>query len=214
VRLGITPPVAPVLAPHLIQLFATTAPRLAVEVQRMWLPNLISELAAGNIDVAITCSVIETADEITSEELCADQLLVGLRVEHRLADREAVHLTDLADEVLGISSEQLFPAWVVSQRQALQAVNVSPRTVDLTDTDLAASRWIDQPEADWVLLISSLSSGHTDTAIRPVTPTQYVPFILHWIPTRTRAPAVQRFVDAALSAKPPPGWISLGERLG
>jgi DNA-binding transcriptional LysR family regulator len=214
VRLGITPPVASVLAPHLIQRFAATAPSVAVDVQRMWLPNLISGLSAGKIDVAISCGEIATAEEITSEELCADQLLVGTRAEHRLADRQAVSLTDLADEVLGISSEQLFPAWVLSQRQALQAANVAPATVELKDTDLAASRWIDQPEVDWVLLISSISSGHTDTAIKPVTPTQHVPFILHWIPARTRAPAVQRFVHAALSAGPPPGWISLGDHDG
>jgi DNA-binding transcriptional LysR family regulator len=208
VRLGITPPVGPVLAPHVIQLFATDAPMVTVEVRRMWLPELISALAAGKIDAALTCGLIDAPDEFASQELCAERLLVGLRPEHRLAHEQAVSLTDLADEVLGINSEELFPAWVISQRQALQAANVSPRTVELNDTDLAASRWVDQPEVDWVLLISSLSDGHTDTAIRQVTPTQHVPFILHWNPSRTRAPAVARFVKAALAAPPPPGWAA------
>ena len=206
VRLGITPPVAPVLAPYLVDRFATDAPLVTVEIHKMWLPNLISELTAGRIDIAITCGRISAPDEVTTLQLCAEQLLVGLRSEHPLAHRDAISLTDLADEALGLGSEQLFPAWVLSQRQALQTANVSPPTVELKDTDLAASRWVDQRDVDWVLLISSLASGHTDTAIRPVAPAQKIPFTLHWIPARARAPAVVRFVKAALAADPPPGW--------
>ena len=206
VRVGITPPVAPVLAPHLVDGFAGDAPLVTVELQRMWLPDLIGDLAAGKVDVAITCGLISVPNDVVSEELCAEQLLVGLRAGHRLADQPAVSLSDLAGEVLGLDSEHLFPAWVITQRQALQASNVSPPTVELNGTDLAASRWIDQPEVDWVLLISSLTSGHTDTVIKPVAPSQRVPFTLHWIPSRARAPAVPRFVRAALAAEPPPGW--------
>jgi DNA-binding transcriptional LysR family regulator len=207
VRLGITPPVGPILAPHFIKLFAADAPLIAVEVQRMWLPNLISELTAGKIDVAITCDVVAIPDEVTSEELCGEQLLVGLRPQHPLAHQQAVSLSDLANDVLGMNSERLFPAWVLSQRQVLRAANVSPPTVELNDTDLTASRWADQPEADWVLLISSLISGHTHTTIRPVTPIHKIPFTLHWIHSRVRAPAVPRFVRAALAAEPPLGWL-------
>ena len=206
VRLGITPPVAPVLAPYLVDRFATHAPLVTVEIHRMWLPNLISELTAGRIDIAITCGRISAPDEVTTVQLCAEQLLVGLRSEHPLAHRDAISLTDLADETLGLGSEQLFPAWVLSQRQALQTANVSPPTVELKDTDLAASRWVDQREVDWVLLISSLASDQTDTANRPVAPAHAIPFMLHWIPARARAPAVARLAKAAHAAGPPPGW--------
>jgi DNA-binding transcriptional LysR family regulator len=49
VRLGVTPPAAPVLAPHLINLFASQAPHVTVDLQRMWLPKLLdlSLLAAS-----------------------------------------------------------------------------------------------------------------------------------------------------------------------
>ena len=201
------------LAPHLLDLFETIAPLITVEVQQMWLPNLISDLSEGAIDVAITCGLIATGEEIASEELCAEELLVGLRAEHPLARGDSVSLGDLVDEVLGIGSERLFPAWVLSQRQALEAANVAPRTVELKDTDLAATRWLDQPEVDWVLLISSLRSGHTGTVVKPVRPAQHLPFILHWIPTRTRAPAVKRFVSTALAAASPSGWIAPAGRV-
>ena len=47
VRLGITPPVAPVLAPHLISRFTPGAQQVTVDVQRMWLPALADALTSG-----------------------------------------------------------------------------------------------------------------------------------------------------------------------
>jgi DNA-binding transcriptional LysR family regulator len=214
IRLAVTPPAAPILAPHLVERFADVAPLVAVQVRRMWLPGLISALQADEADVGITCGRITTPHGITSEDLCAERLLVGLRPEHPLANQQAVALADLAEQTLGISSDQLFPAWVLSQQQALEFADVQPPTVELNDTDLTASRWHDQPEVDWILLISSLCSTHANTAIRPVSPAQQIPFALHWKPTRTRAPAVQRFVEAARAVDPPPGWTAAWDRMG
>ena len=206
VRIGITPPVAPVLAPHLIQAFAGPAPEVSVDLQRMWLTALIPALAAGDIDVAITCGLIPEPDGIATEVFCAEPLVVGLRPDHRLADRSALALADLAQDVLGAISPDLFPAWALCQRQALDGAGVAPPTALLSDTDLAAARWTEQAGVDWVLLIPSLTSGHTNTVIRPVEPLQLVPFTLQWNPRRAATNAVARFVDTALSAPLPPGW--------
>ena len=83
VRLGITPPVAPVLAPHLIGLFAAQAPQVTVDLQRMWLPGMTDALVRDRIDVAITCGLIPAPDGTANEVFCAEPLLVGLRAEHR-----------------------------------------------------------------------------------------------------------------------------------
>jgi DNA-binding transcriptional LysR family regulator len=206
VRLGITPAVAPVLAPHLIDLFASEAPYVTVELHRMWLPNLLSAVADGGIDVALTCGLIPEAAGIAAEVFCAEPLLVGLRPGHRLAGHDAIALPELAHEVLGIIPEDLFPAWALSQRQALAAAGVAPPTAELADTDLAAIRWADQPGIGWVLLIPSLAAAHTQTVIRPVTPRQLVPFTLQWNPSRAHTMAVARFVRFALAADLPPGW--------
>lgn len=85
VRLGITPPVAPALAPHLISRFTLGAPQVTVDVQRMWLPALADALTSGRVDVVITCGLIPAPDGIANEVFCAEPLLVGLRPEHRLA---------------------------------------------------------------------------------------------------------------------------------
>jgi DNA-binding transcriptional LysR family regulator len=206
VRLGITPPVAPVLAPHLISLFAARAPRVTVELRRMWLPSLLEAVAAGGIDVAITCGPVPETGGVATEVFCAEPLAVGLRPGHRLAGRDAIALSELAHEVLGTAPEALFPAWALAQRQALGTAGVTPPTRELADTDLAAVRWADQREIDWILLIPSLAAVHTQTVIRPVAPRQLVPFTLQWNPGRAHTMAVARFVHCALAADLPPGW--------
>jgi DNA-binding transcriptional LysR family regulator len=214
VRLGVTPPVAPVLAPHLISQFAVTAPQVTVTVQRMWLPAMTDALVAGRIDVAVTCGLIPAPDGIDNEVFCAEPLLVGLRPGHRLAGRDTVALPDLAHDVLGTPSADLFPAWALSQRQALAAAGISPPTVDLDDTELAATRWAEQPGVDWILLIGSLTAAHTTTVVRPVEPVQLVPYTLQWHPSRAHTTAVARFVHAALTARLPPGWHTQPDHLG
>ncbi|HEX4661383.1 MAG TPA: LysR family transcriptional regulator [Streptosporangiaceae bacterium] len=206
VRLGITPPVAPVLAPHLISLFTAEAPRVTVELQRMWLPDLLDAVITGDIDVALTCGPVPEPAGVATEVFCAEPLLVGLRPGHRLASRDVVALSELAREVLGTAPEALFPAWALAQRQALDTAGIAPPAIELADTDLAAIRWADQPDIDWILLIPSLAAAHIQTVIRPVAPRQLVPFTLQWNPSRAHTMAVARFVHCALAADLPPGW--------
>jgi DNA-binding transcriptional LysR family regulator len=213
VRVGITPPVGPILAPHLIGLFAAEAPLVTVEVRRMWLPDLAVELAAGDIDVAMTCGLVPEAAGVANEVFCAEPLLVGVRADHRLADRDTISLCDLVHDVLGVPPEALFSAWALAQRQALETAGVTPPIIDLVDIDLAAARWVDQSAVDWILLIPSLSSGHTSTVIRPVEPSQLVPFTLQWNPNRANSAAVARFVHTALATEPPPGWQTQPDHL-
>jgi len=208
VRVGITPPVAPVLASHLCDVFAAEAPQVIVSMDQMWLPTLTRAVAAGDIDVAVTCGIIDEPDGVVSEVFCAERLLAGLRPGHRLARRASVCLADLAQEVLGRTRESLFPAWALSQRQALERAGVRPPSIDLEDTDLAAARWLDQREVGWIMLISSLARAHTATVVKPVEPVQLVPFTLQWNPDRAQTTAVARFVHAALTADPPPGWLT------
>lgn len=147
-RIGITPPVAPTLAPHLLSQFADRAPFVTITVQQMWLPAMTQMLVAGEIDVGITCGITLAQHGIVHESFCAEPLLVALRPEHPLATEPAVGLTDLAGDTLGMSRDSLFPAWTLSQRQALARTGIEPRIVDLDDTDIAARRWQDQRDVD------------------------------------------------------------------
>lgn len=214
VRVGITPPVVPILAPHLRASFAAQAPGVEVVESQMWLPTLLRSVADGTIDVAITCGVLTERDGVANEMFCSEPLLAGLRPEHRFADRDAAGLAELAHDVLGTTLEALFPAWALVQQQALNAAAIAPPQVQLAATDLAAVRWTDQTELDWILLIESLARGHTGTVIKPVTPAYDVMFTLQWNPNRAQTPAVARYVNHALTVAPPVGWSKGPAHLG
>ena len=206
VRVGITPPVAPTLAPHLRTSFANVAPAVDLVEFQMWLPALQAAVTDGSVDVLITCGSLPEREGVANEVFCSQPLLVGLRPRHRLSGDPAVPLSALAHDVLGATTEALFPAWALVQRQALDAAGITPPQVPLAETDLAAVRWMDQPGIDWILLIDSLAAGHDGTVIRPVDPRHDVPFTLQWNPTRAHTPAVARFVAHALTTPPPSGW--------
>ena len=174
---------------------------------------LADALIGGRVDVTITCGLIPTPNGIASEVFCAEPLLVAVRPGHRLAGQDTIALKDLAFDILGITPTELFPAWALSQQQALDQAGISPPTTGLVDTDLAATRWADQLEVDWILLIPSLAAAHTKTVVRPVASGQVVPFTLQWNPSRAHTTAVARFVHAALTAELPPGWRTQPDHL-
>ena len=67
---------------------------------------------------------------------------------------------------------------------------------------------LNQPGVGWIMLIPSLARAHTTTVIKPVEPLQLVPFTSQWNLDRAQTTAVTRFVRAALTADPPPGWLT------
>lgn len=208
VRVGITPPAAPVLTPYLSASFQEQNPGVVVDVQRMWLPTLATAVADGTLDVAITCGLVPGGDGVLSEAFCAEPLLIGLRAGHRLADADPLRLADLAHHALGATSAGLFPAWALAQQQALTAARVVPSTVPLEATDLNAAHWTEQSAVDWILLIASLGHGHAHPVLREPEPRQLVPFTLQWNPDRAQTDAVAKFVEHALTVPPPPGWYT------
>ena len=205
VRVAITPPVAPVLAPHLGRAAQEQLPEVEVVVQRMWLPDLTRNLADGIVDVAISCALLPETIGVVNTVFCSEPLLVGLRSHHHLASQPQVSLAALARDRLGIPSATLFPAWTLAQRQALDSAGVSPPTVALDATDLSASGWTTQPEAAWIMLTASLGTP-PDTTIRPVNPPLNIPYTLQWSPERAETAAVARFVRLVLTHDVPPGW--------
>lgn len=208
VLMGITPPVATILAPHLRDAMLAEAPDVELSVQRMWLPELMRSVAEGSVDVALTCGLIPQPDGVVGEVFCGEPLLVALREDHRMAAGDAVTLAELAHDVLGVPSDSLFPAWALAQRQALASAGIAPPSVVLAATDLAAAAWTAQPEVEWVLMTQSILAAAPGTVTVPVTPQLLVPYTLQWNPDRARTAAVARFVRLALPADVPAGWHS------
>ncbi|MEP9362507.1 LysR family transcriptional regulator [Nocardioides sp. CN2-186] len=205
-RIGITPPAAPVLVPYLVERFAELAPLVEVTVEQLWLPALSQKLDAGEIDVGVTCAITVARPGTRHEVFCAERLLVALRPTHPHAADATVELSDLAGDTLGMSRESLFPAWALSQQQVLTMAGISPPMLPLVDTDISARRWQEQDGVDWVMLIGSFTPGHDPASVKVVQPELTVPFVLQWAPERTTSAAVVNFVEMALSMDPPPGW--------
>lgn len=209
VRIGVTPPVAPVLAPHLIAALRAEAPAVEFTVSRMWLRDLERALLDASVDVAITCSPVPGSHGAVSELLCGEQLLVALRPEHRLAGQDAVSLADLATEIFGLPSEALFPAWSLAHQDALREAGIAPPAVELVDTDLTSRRWTEQSEVDWILTTASVAAPDMAAVLRPLAPARLIRFMVHWVPGQAPNPAVARFVRLARTAEVPSGWIKL-----
>jgi DNA-binding transcriptional LysR family regulator len=207
VRLGITPPAGPVIAPHLARSLAASTPAPTIEIHRMWLPALRAALRAGTIDAALTCGDLGILDpNITTTEIGSEQLLIGLRAGHDLAAEPEIDLHRLKHRTLGMHPAHLFPAWHAVQRQILTDANLAPPVTELDDADLTARRWTRQPEIEWIMLIGSLLDGHEQTITRPVGG-HTVPFSLSWRTDAPLQPAVQRFVDLSLDPDLPAGWL-------
>ena len=207
VRLGVTPPAAPVLAPHLAAKFSASDPMLSIETQRLWLPSLFAALRAGTIDAAVTCGTGPiTDDSIRAEVIGREPLLVGLKPHDPMTDQAAVDLHQLQHRVLGVHPADLFPAWHNAQRDVLTDARIAPPTVELSDPDLNAYRWTQQTDVDWIMLTPSMMAGHAPVLIRPVNGLR-VPFTLLWHDTPTIRPVTQRFVEAALQGDLPAGWL-------
>lgn len=209
VRVGVTPPVAPVLAPHLAAALRAEAPNVEITVSRMWLRDLERALLNSEVDAAITCSPIPGTHGAVSQLLCGEQLLVGLRPDHRLADRDAVSLADLAHDTFGMPSEALFPAWAIAHQDALREAGVAPPVVELADTDLTSRRWAEQADVDWIMTTASVAAPDMNAVLRPMAPPRLIRFMVHWVPGKAPNPAVARFVRLARTAEVPPGWIRL-----
>jgi DNA-binding transcriptional LysR family regulator len=212
VRVGVTPPVSPVLAHHLASVIHAEAPDVDISIRRMWLHDLERVVAEHEIDVAITFGPVSAQPGVVSETICGEPLLVGLRPDHRLAGRATVTLADLAGETLGLPSKELFPAWALAQRHALDVAAVSPPAVELADTDLSAHNWPTQSEVDWILTTASIAAPDMPAAIRPVGPRQLIPYTIHWAPGRNRNPAVSHFVRSACRADVPMGWTKFSDQ--
>lgn len=213
VRLGITPPAAPLLTPHLTQALHRAAPEVELSVRRMWLPDLQQAIGEGALDVAITCGPVTNPPGILSEVFCAEPAVVGLRESHRLAGSPALDLAALAGETLGVHSEALFPAWSLALQQILDEAGIVPPTVELVEIDLSAHRWAEQGDVDWTLTTAAVAGAAPGVVLTPLDPPRFIPYTLQWCPIRATTAAVGRFVHLALSVDVPPGWVSQPDHL-
>jgi DNA-binding transcriptional LysR family regulator len=94
--------------PALGQAFQASHPDVELLSQEMWNAQMIGELLAGKIDVAISlCPELESG--IDSDAIRSERVVAVLAASHPLAARETVAVADLADESFMFFPRQLAP---------------------------------------------------------------------------------------------------------
>jgi hypothetical protein len=103
-------------------------------------------------------------------------------------------------------SARLFPAWHAAQHQVLADANLTPPVAELDDTDLTARSWTHQPEIEWIMLISSLLTGHENFIAVPANG-RTIPFTLSWAAPPPKESGVRSFIESSLEAELPATWL-------
>lgn len=99
IRLGVAPTFGPYFMPHLLPHLKQKYPDLDIYI-REERPILLSrELQSGGLDCVLAPAPL-SLDQAASVVICSEELMLGLPVDHRLADRPVILLEDLDGEGL------------------------------------------------------------------------------------------------------------------
>ena len=96
VRFGFPLTMGSGIVPELLAAFHHRYPRIHLELRQAHGAELVAELEAGSLDLAIT---IPPADHLRHRILDEQEIVVAVPERHRLAGRDAVCLAELSDEV-------------------------------------------------------------------------------------------------------------------
>lgn len=96
-RIGHTPAVISEEVTDLLRQVHQDHPNLASQVNQRYPHELTEQLLSGELDVGL-CRAMSAAHGLTRSTLTQHRLQVAVAAEHRLANRESVHLTELAEE--------------------------------------------------------------------------------------------------------------------
>ncbi len=103
------------------------SPKLNLTFAQKQTPDLASDLRAGKIDVAFMCPLPDPHG-LCMQRLYAEDMLVAIPIDHRLAERASVDLCDLRDEpLLLISHGNTEHSLESSLRAACYKAGFSPR---------------------------------------------------------------------------------------
>jgi DNA-binding transcriptional LysR family regulator len=208
VRLGVIPALMPILAPHIANALRRHAPDIALDVRRMWPPDLLHAVEDGTVDVALNCAYVVDPPGVVGEVFCGEGVVVALRTDHRLADGDSVSWADLACERFGLPSAHLFPDWSAAQMRVLDQAGICPPIVELEATDVSATEWPRQSEVDWIMTSVGLNGSNQGVRLLPASPTEFLLYKLQWNPVHPQTSAAARFVQLVLTVDVPPQWVT------
>jgi DNA-binding transcriptional LysR family regulator len=196
-RLGGVPAVGPVRPAALIADFSRAHPGVAVTVREDVAFALLDQLRDGGLDLVMALVDAGALEGLEGVRLLDEELVVVAPLDHPFAHAKRVRVERLAAEPLvsyGVGS---------ALREALAALVPDGRVVAEAN-ELETVRELTARGLGVTLMPRSVAAAHGDRlAIRPLSPTQALPFSLVWRAGERPTPAAQAYRDHVLTTMRP-----------
>jgi DNA-binding transcriptional LysR family regulator len=187
------------LLPRVAAAFRAECPDVTLELRgEMFTPGQVRALLAGELDVAFLRPPVDEAG-LTVRVLRREPLVALLPSGHRLAERDAVALTDLADEAFVTYPSHWRSVVHDAVTAACRTAGFSPRVALETDGTSSLVSFVAAGTGVAVVPAAVRHLQVTGAVVRPLTGTDAaVDLALVWR-TTDRSPALARFVATAES---------------
>ncbi len=185
------------LIPEAVRQVATAFPTLSVRVE-LFTPTLLVEcLLADEADVGVASCRIDHPG-LVARTVGTAPIVCAMPLGHRLAEREAVAIADLAETPLVTHSAELPEGALVAE--AFRAAGIVPQARVQVRSGQSAC-WFVRSGAGVALLDAATVAGgaFADLAIRPVTPPLALPVMTLRTPLRTPAGPALAFIRRVAS---------------
>jgi DNA-binding transcriptional LysR family regulator len=128
VAMGFVGSVSYGLLPELLALYRREAPAITVQLHEMPSTDQREALDAGRIDLGIVRLPLADADGLRMQTIRRERMVAVLPKGHRLAQRRAIGLAELADETFMVFPPERVLSLHAKTLLACQAAGFSPRT--------------------------------------------------------------------------------------
>lgn len=108
-RVGFLASLANYLMPPVVRAFTERHPALTLQAQELSVASLVSGLRNGSLDAGLSRPPL--VEDLETEVVLTEPVAIALPEDHRFAGRQALSLSDLADEPWVFTARESWPPW-------------------------------------------------------------------------------------------------------
>lgn len=195
IRLAYTFAIAYETLPVLLGAFAKDTPQVKVTTREMFGADMLSNLREERLDLALTPR-LGLSDDLASEAIRREALLVALPERHRLASARRIDLADLRNEVFQGWPAAVSPGYHAAVLTACHAAGFEPK---VDETSAGSTAWNNIAAGRGVALVVASAAPQVRRGITVIglrSPPAHIILDAVWR-RDDEQPAVKRFTDTA-----------------